>query len=86
MTVDLIVLGFVYNYSIDNIESGISNSGANYSVVILILIFVALFELSIGPIAWMYMSEVMTEKGTSVGTLINLLFTIMFALFTANML
>ena len=50
--------------------------------IVLVLIFVALFEFSSGPIVWIYMSEVMTDKGTSFGTLVNLILTITFAIIT----
>lgn len=48
----------------------------------MILVFVALFEFSLGPIVWIYMSEVMTDKGTSFGTLVNLSLTIVMGIAT----
>jgi hypothetical protein len=33
--------------------------------------FVVMFEFGPGPIIWIYMSEVMNEKGVAVGTFIN---------------
>ena len=50
--------------------------------IVLVLLFVAFFEFSSGPIVWIYMSEVMTDKGTSFGTLVNLAFTILMAVIT----
>lgn len=50
--------------------------------IVLILLFVCLFEFSLGPIVWIYMSEIMTDKGTSFGTFINLGFTILMAIIT----
>jgi hypothetical protein len=49
---------------------------------VLILVFVALFEFSLGPIVWIYMSEVMTDKGTSFGTLVNLTLTLIMGIVT----
>lgn len=63
MAIDLIGLGICYEYNIA------------WAEIALILIFVGLFEFSLGPIVWIYMSEVMTDKGTSIGTLVNLLLT-----------
>lgn len=35
------------------------------------LLFVMAFEFGPGPIVWLYMSEVMNDKGVSMGTLLN---------------
>ena len=63
MAADLIGLGICFENDIGWVE------------ILLILLFVGFFEFSLGPIAWIYMSEVMTDKGTSIGTLVNLLLT-----------
>ena len=54
--------------------------------IVLVLLFVVLFEFSLGPIVWIYMSETMTEKAVSLGTLANWLFTILMALLTPTLL
>ena len=41
-----------------------------------------MFQWGPGPITWIYMSEVMNNKGVAVGTSINLTLTLGFALFT----
>lgn len=46
------------------------------------VIFIIMFELGPGPIAWLYMSEVMNEKGVAVGTFINWTFALIFGLLT----
>lgn len=51
MTVVLVILGISYMYDVAILS------------IILVLVFVALFEFSLGPIPWIYMSEVMTDKG-----------------------
>ena len=40
------------------------------SIVFLIL-FIIFFEFSLGPLIWIYLSEIMTEKGLSLGVCIN---------------
>lgn len=54
--------------------------------IVLVLLFVVCFEFSLGPIVWIYMSEVMTDKGVSVGTVVNWLITILMALLTPILL
>jgi MFS transporter, SP family, sugar:H+ symporter len=46
------------------------------------VIFVIMFELGPGPICWLYMSEVMNEKGVAVGTFLNWTFTMIYGLIT----
>ena len=41
-----------------------------------------MFELGPGPICWLYMSEIMNEKGVAVGTFINWSFTFLTGLIT----
>ncbi len=68
MAADLVGLGIAYIY------------GAGTLQIILVLLFVVLFEFSLGPIVWIYMSEIMTDKGQSLGTLVNWILTIAMAL------
>ncbi len=74
MAITLIGLGIAYNHEIASLE------------VTLVLLFVVLFEFSLGPIVWIYMSETMTEKGVSIGTLVSWFFTIVMALTTPTLL
>lgn len=46
------------------------------------ILYIMAFEFGPGPIVWIYMSEVMNEKGVAVGTFLNWLFTLIFALST----
>ncbi len=41
------------------------------ALLLLSISFVVMFEFGPGPIIWIYMSEVMNEKGIAVGTFIN---------------
>lgn len=50
--------------------------------LIMTLSFVAAFEFGPGPIVWMYMSEVMNDKGVSIGVLLNWTFTLIIGLIT----
>ena len=75
MAVDLVALGICFFYTKEN-------PTIQMACIILILLFVVLFEFSLGPIPWIYMSEIMTDKGLSVAVLINWLMTLMMALVT----
>lgn len=75
MAVDLIGLGIAFMY-VD------SSSVAQVFCAIFILLFVVLFEFSLGPIPWLYMAEIMTEKGLSLAILLNWIMTIIMAIVT----
>ena len=74
MAADLVGLGVAYIEGIAALE------------ITLVLVFIILFEFSLGPIVWIYMSETMTEKGVSLGTLANWIFTIIMALITPTLI
>ena len=40
-------------------------------MVSMVLLFITFFELSSGPIVWLYMSEIMRDKAVAVGTFLN---------------
>ena len=48
----------------------------------LILGFCFCFQASSGPITWLYMAEIMQEKGLSIATVLNWLFTLLFSFVT----
>ena len=50
--------------------------------VVFVCLFVMFFEFSLGPIPWIYMSEIMTDKGLSIAVLINWLLTLLMAIVT----
>lgn len=56
--------------------------GLNTLELVMTLLFVAAFEFGPGPIVWMYMSEIMNDKGVSIGTLLNWTFTLIIGLVT----
>jgi len=76
MCADLVGLGIAFSFG--------ENTGSLQ--IVLVLLFVVLFEFSLGPIVWIYMSEIMTDKGQSLGTLVNWLLTIAMAIATPILL
>ena len=46
------------------------------------MLFIVFFEFSLGPIPWLYMAEIMTDKGLSLAVLLNWLMTIVMAIAT----
>lgn len=36
-----------------------------------VLVFIIIFELGPGPITWLYMAEIMQDKGSSIATVMN---------------
>jgi MFS family permease len=53
--------------------------------LVFVLAYVASFEFGPGPVVWMYMSEIMNDKGVSIGTLLNWTFTLIIGLITPIM-
>jgi len=39
--------------------------------VVMVMLFISLFEFSSGPITWLYMSEIMQDKAVSIATVLN---------------
>ena len=64
------------------LEGMFNSKGDGTMSLSMCLLFIAVFEFGPGPIAWIYMSEVMNEKGVAMGTFLNWLFTLIFAIFT----
>ncbi len=53
-----------------------------YVALAFINIYIVVFELSLGPLTWIYLTEIMTEKGLSIGVAVNLILTVTVALTT----
>lgn len=49
----------------------LSLKGYDTMVIILIMVFISLFEFGPGPITWLYMAEIMQDKALSIATVIN---------------
>ena len=50
------------------------------------MLFIVLFEFSLGPVIWIYLSEIMTEKGLSLGVGVNQIATVLIAFFTPTLI
>jgi Sugar (and other) transporter len=50
--------------------------------LVFINLYIVIFELSLGPLTWIYLTEIMTDKGLSIGVAINLILTVTAALLT----
>ena len=59
MAVTLIILAY---YSFDRNTIG---------MVVCVLVFIAFFEFSSGPILWLYMAEIMADKAMGIATFIS---------------
>ena len=76
----LVGLGISYLYASQD------NKAAQGLAVFFVMAFVVMFEFSLGPVPWVYMSETMTEKGLSLGVGLNWIFTIIIGLITPILL
>ncbi len=50
------------------------------------MLFITFFEFSLGPLVWIYLSEIMTEKGLSIGVFVNQILTVLIAYFTKDLI
>jgi hypothetical protein len=50
------------------------------------MLFIIFFEFSLGPLLWIYMSEIMTDKGLSLGVGVNWITTCFIAFFTKSLI
>ena len=62
------------------------SSAAQGLAVFFVMAFVVMFEFSLGPVPWVYMSEIMTEHGLSLAISLNWIFTIIIGLLTPILL
>lgn len=62
-----------------------ANNGKLNGELVTTLFYVAAFEFGPGPVVWMYMSEIMNDKGVSIGTFLNWLFTLIVGLTTSGL-
>jgi len=54
--------------------------------IFFILMFIVFYQLSIGPLLWIYMSEIMTEKGLSIGATITWITTLNIGTFASEVI
>lgn len=55
-------------YKVDNLKD---SPVCQALQVVFLMLFIIFFEFSLGPLLWIYMSEIMTEKGLSLGVGVN---------------
>ena len=53
---------------------------AQILAVAFVLAFVVIFEFSLGPVPWLYMAEIMTDKGLSMAVVLNWITTLAIAI------
>jgi hypothetical protein len=61
------------------IEAAVSQMGLDVTLVILVFL-VMIFEFGPGPICWIYMSEIMNDKGVAVATSLNWTFCLIYTI------
>ncbi len=76
MAASLIALG------ITQINNRDANNVLNVLSILFLAMYIISFQLSLGPLLWIYMSEIMTEKGLSIGAFLNQIVQINIAFFT----
>ena len=54
--------------------------------LVMTMLFVCAFEFAPGPVVWLYMGEIMNEKGLSAGALANWTFTLVIGLITPTLM
>ena len=58
----------------------------NYTSLICIVLFVAFFEFSMGPILWLYNAEIMNNKSNTLAAGMNWIFVLIISYFTPDLL
>lgn len=48
-----------------------SNPTAQSLSIVFLLLYIMFFEFSLGPLLWIYLSEILTDKGLSLGVGVN---------------
>jgi MFS transporter, SP family, galactose:H+ symporter len=54
--------------------------------IVFLMLFIIFFEFSLGPLLWIYMSEIMTDKGLSLGVGVNWITTCFIGFFTKTLI
>ena len=54
--------------------------------ILFLMLFIIFFEFSLGPLLWIYMSEIMTDKGLSLGLGVNWITTCFIGFFTNSLI
>lgn len=78
-------LSLLFNVPCPPEDLSCTNTTGVLSIVFLML-FIVLFQFSLGPLLWIYMSEIMTEKGLTMSTALNWAVSVCIALFTGDLI
>lgn len=54
--------------------------------IVFLMLFIVLFQFSLGPLLWIYMAEIMTEKGLTMSAALNWAVSVCIALFTGDLI
>jgi len=85
MTIAMVGAGiFIILQDQDSTEES-KKEAFGYVALVFINIYIVVFELSLGPLTWIYLTEIMTEKGLSIGVAVNLILTVTIALITPTL-
>ena len=68
------------------VDNNVSIPACQVLSVVFLLLYIMFFEFSLGPLLWVYLSEIMTEKGLSLGVGVNQIVTVMIAFFTSSLI
>ncbi len=64
------------------VSMGQNGRTQNIALFVILVLFMTAFEFGPGPIGWIYMSEVMNDKGVAVGTFLNWTFCLIIGIIT----
>ena len=68
------------------LDTGLENHTAQIFSIVCLMLFIMFFEFSLGPLIWVYLSEIMTEKGLSLGVGVNQIVTVAIAFWTTSLI
>jgi cytochrome b subunit of formate dehydrogenase len=73
ISISLIVLGIslILNAEYKQGPGGEDSKAWQAITITSLMLFLTFFEFSLGPLVWIYLAEIMTEKGLSLGAGVN---------------
>ena len=88
-TLSFAISAMLFGLGVSLILSGdgaVKNATAQGLSVVFLMFFIIFFEFSLGPLLWIYMSEIMTEKGLSLGAGVFWFVTVIIAQFSQSLI
>ena len=68
----LLIIGYIGMFASEVLTGILALTDvAMYAQIALIFVFIIFFELSVGPLMWLYAGEIMTDKGMGVASMVN---------------